>query len=125
MNYYRALFERAEEGGFVVTFPGFSFGVTQGDTEEEAQKMASDALALIIESYIERNQPLPAPPARRRPTWRGQGRRGNLGRGRRYRPVHLPAMQMAKIELYRKFTASGISKAELARRMGISKPNVD
>jgi predicted RNase H-like HicB family nuclease len=28
---YPALFERAEEGGFVITFPDFEWGITQGD----------------------------------------------------------------------------------------------
>jgi antitoxin HicB len=39
--------------------------------------------------------------------------------------VRLPATQSAKAELYREFTAAGIPKAEFARRMGISKGNVD
>jgi antitoxin HicB len=34
-------------------------------------------------------------------------------------------MQAAKTELYREFLASGIRKAELARRLGIPKTNVD
>ena len=50
---YQALFEPAEEGGFIVTFPDFEFGITQGDTEAEAREMAEDSLALVIESYIE------------------------------------------------------------------------
>ena len=58
---YQAQFEPAEEGGFVVTFPDFDFGVTQGDTGNEALEMAADALALVIESYIEQVKPLPDP----------------------------------------------------------------
>jgi antitoxin HicB len=34
-------------------------------------------------------------------------------------------MQAAKAELYREFLTSGIRKAELARRLGIPKTNVD
>ena len=33
---YGALFEPAAEGGFVVTIPVFRWGVSQGDTEQEA-----------------------------------------------------------------------------------------
>jgi antitoxin HicB len=33
---YPALFEPAEEGGFVVTFPDFEWGITQGDDETDA-----------------------------------------------------------------------------------------
>jgi antitoxin HicB len=107
---YQALFEPAEEGGFVVTFPGFEFGVTQGDTEEEALEMAADALALVIESYIEQGKPLPKP---------------SQYRGRKYRTVRLPAMQAMKAELYREFLASGMRKVDLARRLGIPKTVVD
>jgi len=107
---YQALFEPAEEGGFVVTFPDFDFGVTQGDTEEEALDMAADSLALIIESYMEQNKQLPVPKPRR---------------GRKYRPIRLPAIQSMKAQLYRQFLAAGIRKVELARRLGIPKTVVD
>ena len=39
--------------------------------------------------------------------------------------VRLPALQGPKAELYRLFLATGVCKAELARRMGIPKANVD
>lgn len=107
---YQALFEPAEEGGFVVTFPDFEFGITQGDTEAEACEMAADSLALVIESYIEQGKPLPEPVHRR---------------GRQYRAIRLPALQAAKAELYRQFIASGLRKVDLARRMGIPKTVVD
>jgi predicted RNase H-like HicB family nuclease len=31
---YPALFERAEGGGFVITFPDFEWGITQGDERD-------------------------------------------------------------------------------------------
>jgi len=107
---YQALFEPAGEGGFVVTFPDFDFGITQGDTEEEARDMAADALALVIESYIEQGKPLPNPVQRR---------------GARYRTITLPALQTIKAELYRQFMASGLRKVDLARRLGIQKTVID
>jgi antitoxin HicB len=107
---YQALFEPAEEGGFIVTFPDFEFGITQGDTEEEARDMAADSLALVIESYIEQGRPLPDAIHRR---------------GRKYRSIRLPALLAAKTELYRQFVASGIRKVDLARRLGIPKTVVD
>jgi antitoxin HicB len=110
MSNYQALFEPAEEGGFVVTFPDFDFGITQGDTEAEAMEMAADALALTIESYMEKGKLLPTPVQ---------------GRGRKDRAIRLPALQAAKVELYRLFTAAGIPKNELAARLGIHKANVD
>jgi antitoxin HicB len=107
---YLALLEPAAEGGFVVTFPDFEWGVTQGDSEQQALTMARDALAMVIQDYINKGKPLPVP---------------RKHRGRKYRPVRLPAMQAAKTELYREFLASHLRKAELARRLGISKGNVD
>jgi len=110
MNEYLALFEPAEEGGFVVTFPDFDWGVTQGDTDEEAVEMAIDALEMIVADHIEKGQPLP---------------RTSKLRGRKYRLIALPALSAMKAELYRAFRESGIRKADLARRLGIPTANVD
>jgi len=41
-------------------------------------------------------------------------------KGRKYRMIELPAMAALKTELYMAFQASGMRKAELARRCGIS-----
>jgi antitoxin HicB len=106
-----ALFEPdTEVGGFVVTFPDFSWGVTQGDTEAEATKMAEDAIALVMNELIKRGQEIP---------------KQSKVRGRKYRTIHLPAMQAAKVELYRQFRASGLRKVDLARRLGIPKTVID
>jgi antitoxin HicB len=49
MEPYLALFEPdPKAGGYVVTFPDFGDGVTQGETEEEAMEMAQDLLMLTI-----------------------------------------------------------------------------
>ena len=47
---YTAVFEPAEEGGFIVTFPALPGLVTEGDTLEEARAMAADALRGYLES---------------------------------------------------------------------------
>jgi antitoxin HicB len=108
---YTALFEPDREaGGFVVTFPDFGYGVTQGETSEEATAMATDLLSCLISDLIEDNKDLPRPRKRR---------------GRQYRPIALPALQSAKAELYSAFRASGLRKSELSRRLGIPKTNVD
>lgn len=60
---YFAHFEPSDEGGFVVTFPDFGIGVTQGETEKEARTMAADLLACLIEDLLAHNQPLPPPKA--------------------------------------------------------------
>ncbi|MCU1234630.1 MAG: type toxin-antitoxin system HicB family antitoxin [Candidatus Solibacter sp.] len=107
---YPAKFEPGERGGFVVSFPDFDWGVTQGDSEQDAREMALDALLTMITVHIRRGEDVPRP---------------SRPRGRKYRIIRLPALQAAKTELYQAFSASGIRKAELARRMGISKVNVD
>jgi antitoxin HicB len=46
-------------------------------------------------------------------------------RGAKFRPVSLPALQSAKVELYTAFVDSGLKKAEFARRIGIPKTHID
>ena len=46
-------------GGYVVTCPALPGLVTQGDTIEEAQAMAVDAIQCHIESMIEDGLPVP------------------------------------------------------------------
>jgi len=107
---YQALFEPAPEGGYVVTFPDFDWGITQGESEEEAHNMAADALSLVIAHYVRKGQPLPLPRKRR---------------GRNFRAVRLPSLVAAKAALYSAFLQSGVRKSELARRLDIPRMNVD
>jgi antitoxin HicB len=107
---YPALFEPAPEGGFIVTIPDFDWGVSQGDTEDEALEMATALLQTLVQEHIRGGQALPRPT---RP------------RGRRARMIRLPALQAAKAELYRAFLESGDRKADLARRLGVPKTSVD
>ena len=81
---YPALFEPCKEGGFVVTFPDLDWGVTQGETEQDAQEMALDALCTMIREHVRNGEHLPRP---------------NRPRGRKYRMIRLPAQYAAKAEL--------------------------
>jgi antitoxin HicB len=107
---YPALFEPAEEGGFIVTFPDFTWGITQGDTEQEAREMAADALRTMIQEHIRQGEDIP---------------RSSRPRGRKYRMIRLAALDAAKTALYLAFQESGIKKVELARRLDIPKSTVD
>lgn len=107
---YAALFEPAEEGGFVVTIPDFGWGVSQGDSEEETREMAADLLPTLVQEQIRRGETLPRP---------------TKLKGKKYRTIRLPALQGAKAELYAAFLSTGIRTAELARRLGIPKSTVD
>jgi antitoxin HicB len=111
MEPYLALFEPDRRaGGYVVTFPDFGYGVTQGETEEEAVEMAQDLLMLSIADCIRASEPLPTP---------------RRHRSSKFRPVTLPALQAAKVDLYRAFLESGLTKAEFARRIKIHKTHID
>lgn len=108
---YPAHFEPdADAGGFVVTFPDFRYGATQGDTLGEATEMAQDLLEGLISDLIERGEELPKPRKRR---------------GSAYRLISLLALQSAKAELYQAFRQSQMRKSEFARRIGIPKSNLD
>jgi antitoxin HicB len=56
---FTMLFEPAEEGGYVVTCPALPGLVTEGDTMEEARRMAQDALRGYLESLIEDGLTIP------------------------------------------------------------------
>jgi antitoxin HicB len=107
---YPAKFTPAAEGGFVIEFPDFGWGVSQGDSEEEARAMAHDLLITMITHHIKNGEPLPTP--------------GKF-RGRNFRRIRLSAFHSIKVELYQAFRGSGIRKAELARRLGIPKTVID
>jgi antitoxin HicB len=58
--HYTVLFEPAEEGGYVVTCPSLPGLVTEGDTLEEARRMALDAIRAYLESLKKDHLPIPA-----------------------------------------------------------------
>ncbi|MBZ5726396.1 MAG: type II toxin-antitoxin system HicB family antitoxin [Acidobacteriia bacterium] len=107
---YPAKFEPAKEGGFVIEFPDFGWGVSQGEDEEDGRRMAADLLTTMVLEHIRMGKDLPQP---------------SKPRGRKYRLIRLPALQAMKAELYLAFRASGMKKAELARRLGIPQTVVD
>lgn len=59
--FYPAIFHKAEEGGFWITFPDIPECMTQGDDMQQAYEMAVDALGLAITSREEEKQELPVP----------------------------------------------------------------
>ena len=105
---YPVRLDPAEEGGFVLTFPDFGVGVTQGDDREEALAQAADLLETMVANYMAEGWDLPEPsPARGRPL------------------VGLAPLVAAKAELFRAMRQSGIDKTELAQRLGIATKDVD
>lgn len=58
--FYPALFHKAEEGGFWVSFPDIPECLTQGDDMEQAYEMAVDALGLALTCRETEQQPIPS-----------------------------------------------------------------
>jgi antitoxin HicB len=100
---YPAQLEAEGDGGYVVTFPDFGLGATQGDSLDEALVQAADLLETMVANYMAEGWDLPAPSA---------------AAGRPL--VRLAPLVAAKAEVYRAMRAAGVSKAELARRVGVS-----
>ena len=58
---YPAEIERDEDGRYVVTFPDFGWGATDGATLEEARAEAGDLLRELIAATMREGANLPAP----------------------------------------------------------------
>jgi antitoxin HicB len=99
---YRAEFERGARRGLVVTFPDVPEAITQGRDLADARAMAEEALGLALLSYCARGLPLPKAKA---------NSKGLV-------PVAVAPDVAAKLAVLESFIAAGISKSELARRLG-------
>ena len=66
---YPVELERDEDGRFVVTFPDFGWGATDGATQDEALAEAQDLLRELIATTIREGRALPEPSraSKRRP----------------------------------------------------------
>ena len=56
---YTVHIEPAEEGGYVVTVPALPGCVTQGETYDEAVKMAQEVIIGFLEALIKAGEPIP------------------------------------------------------------------
>jgi len=96
---------------FVLLFPDIPHAHTNGKTRQDTIAHAADALHAAIAMLMEKNLELPAP---------------RKSRGKNPLLIGLPSVVIdAKAELYIALRASGVRKAELARRMGIQKQQVE
>ena len=91
----------------LVTFPDVAEAITYGDTVEEALERAPDALLTIFDIFMKDKRDIPAPTAIEGPY------------------VDLPALEAAKLNLYRTMRERHVTKAELGRRMNVHLPQVD
>lgn len=99
---FRALIEPGDRSGFVVSFPDVPEANTQGNNADDARAMAEEALGLALLTYPLRALPLPKSKAR----------------GRELVPIAVAPDVAAKLAVVEAFGEAGVSKAELARRLG-------
>lgn len=59
---YTVIFEPAEEGGYVVHVPALPGCATQGDTFEEAESMAKDAIGIYLKALQDMHEEIPMEP---------------------------------------------------------------
>lgn len=59
--FYPAIFHKAEEGGFWISFPDLPECLTEGNDMQEAYEMSVDALGLCLTSRIAENEDIPTP----------------------------------------------------------------
>ena len=56
---FTVVFEKAVEGGYIVTVPILPGCMTQGETFEEAEEMVKDAIQGYCESLTKHGEPIP------------------------------------------------------------------
>lgn len=93
----------------LVDFVDFPEAHTFGEDSDEALMRATDALESVLAAYMELRREIPQP---------SKPKRGQ-------RTVSTPPMVEAKVELYAAMRATGVGKAELARRLNCHMPQVD
>lgn len=92
---------------FLVTCPALPGVVTYGETVEAARHHAVDAIQTIIASMMAHGEDVPL-----------DTNHGGV-------TVTLPILTTLKVMLYRELRRAGISRAELARRLGWNRESVD
>lgn len=105
---FPAHFEADPDGGFVVTFRDVPEAITQGDTLEDAEAEALNALVTAMEFYFEDGRPVPKP---------SRVRKGE-------RLVGLPVSVASKVLLMNAMLDSKLRPVDLAKSMGVKPQEV-
>jgi len=104
---YRIKIEPDDNGTLLVTCPALPEATTFGDDEADAMRRAVGALEEAIAARMAGGEDVPE------------------GHQRGPRLVRLPALTVLKVELYRQMREAGMTRAELARRLGWKRESVD
>ena len=103
MDYiFAAAIEADPEGGFLVTFPDVPEAITSGESMAEARSAGAEALGLALRGIAAIGRSLPRPQAQ------GEG----------LVPIAVAPDTALKLAVVEAFAESGLSKRELARRLG-------
>jgi antitoxin HicB len=97
-----------DDGGFVVSFRDLPEAITQGDSIEEALNEAADCLEEAIAGRMVMGLEIPAASTVRQSEY----------------PIILPAQMAAKAALYLAMREEGMTKTELAKRMGCDEKEI-
>lgn len=108
---YTVILTPDDNGTVLVICPDLPEVTTFGEGVEDALHRASDAIEEALAARISRREEIPVP--------------SGPSKERHRRLVWLPPLTVAKVELYRVARSQGVSKAELARRLGWHGPQVD
>jgi antitoxin HicB len=92
---------------FLVTCPQLPMVATFGETKEQARAHAVDAIETVLASMIDDGEDIPAP----------DSADGEI--------IALPLLTALKLNLYWALRSSGITRAELSRRLGWNRESVD
>jgi antitoxin HicB len=104
---YRVKLEPDDNGTVLVVCPALPEVTTFGESKTDAMRRAVGAIEEAIAARIADGEDLPE----------GHRRGPHL--------VRLPALTVLKVELYRRLREAGITRAELARRLGWKRESVD
>jgi antitoxin HicB len=104
---YRIKLEADDNGTLLVTCPALPEVTTFGDDETDAMRHAVGAIEEAIAARMADGEDIPE------------------GHQRGPRLLRLPALTVLKVELYRQLREAGITRAELARRLGWKRESVD
>jgi antitoxin HicB len=104
---YRIKLEQDDNGALLVTCPALPEVTTFGGDEADAIRHAVGAIEEALAARIAEGEDLPE----------GHRRGPHL--------VRLPALTVLKVELYRRLRETGITRAELGRRLGWKRESVD
>ncbi len=96
------------DDGYLVSFRDIPEALTEGKTLEAALEMAEDALSSAMEFYFEDRKEVPEP---------SKPRKGEF-------LVQLPASLSAKVLLLNEMLRSGVTSAQLARRLHVTPQSV-